>query len=341
MHFVAKDVTPTKPTKSLQGIPLLLTPDGSFENAATDKALSDWIQQAYQEDKQLGINRDWIPFVPLYIPDTPEGRNFYNLAKAIGEQIQLIVEVENYNQACWLKRMQYYWQARGVLLAYKLFGVIPNPLEAGGILFKHLPTINLEDLQRETELDLTLYRLIQQGESYIKNQAAARGRSYPFNNPTELFLETLCQQFVTHWLLGPLSQEYQWLSKHEQEENFSAGSHLLSQNPWLGGSTQPSKSLFPRPRRLPYPEAQQQYVQHLEKEGWSGFLLLIFREYDCWGSLAPLWQDYLKARKDAKDLFIDQVLWRNRQPYLRGSTCQIRRIEARIDPQGYIYWVWA
>ncbi len=102
---------------------------------------------------------------------------------------------ENHNQACWTKTNQYYWQARGLVFAHRLFGVIPDPLRKGGVLERYLPETSLENLRLSSNLDLARYRLLLKGEPYIKTWAAAEGISYPFKSPLELFLQTLKDEF--------------------------------------------------------------------------------------------------------------------------------------------------
>lgn len=134
--------------KALQELPLILTPEHLFNTPREirrrlDKiksALDIWISRAKEDDELLRIERRWIPFVEIYIPNTSEGNRFFTIAKAIGE-IPMVAGVipRNQNQGYWLKTLHYFYQARGVLFAYKLLGVIPNPLDSQGLFNEYLP----------------------------------------------------------------------------------------------------------------------------------------------------------------------------------------------------------
>lgn len=347
--LLENSLIPREITKSLLEIPLILLTDALPQNPAIiNQALDAWMKQAQESDKQLKFKRPYIPYAAVYIPDTPNSLDFFNLAKAIGEIAYPYLTPDNHNQAGWMKTMHYYWQAQGVLLAYKIFGVIPNPVAPNGVLSRYLPDTSVKNLKLSTEIHLACYHLIHQGESQIKAWAAAEGKPYNFSTPTDLFLEILQQEFSTHLLLCPLSLETQWLDKHTQRENLSARIRLLAKNPW--SEKKHKKRKFPeiqpkvsalRPRSLSYQEAEGQYLKFLKQSDWYGGWLLALREHDPWGPLAPLWENYLQALRAGKDLFIDEFDWRAGHPYKAYSTSRSCPVEAGFDSEGHICWFWS
>jgi hypothetical protein len=336
-------------SKCLLEIALIQLADISRLNpAATNITLDGWMAKAKASDKQLGIIRDTIPFAAVYIPDTPNSLDFFNLALAIGEIPLLQVAPENHNQACWTKTNQYYWQARGLVFAHRLFGVIPDPLGKGGILSCYLPETSLKNLRLSSNLDLARYHLLLKGEPYIKTWAAAEGISYPFKSPLELFLQTLKDDFQILLLLGPLNLYPEPLSKRSQRSNLNTRLRLLSDKEWderdalegIPASPKRKKRVSPEKLRLPYKLAKRQYVRTLKKLGWNGYWLLALLKSRNQEPLKTLFKAYLAAFRAGKELFIPDFEWIDGQPYQAKHTSQ-RRAEAEIDRDGYIRWYWA
>lgn len=331
-------------------IPLLLTADISTQSSAdTNLTLDAWMAGARSKDEQLGIERNRIPYAAVYIPDTPQSPDFFNLAKAIGEVAQPETAPENHNQACWLKTMHYYWQAKGVVLAHKLFGVIPDPLDPGGIFQRYLPTTSVQNLRLETEIELACYRLLCEGEPQIRAWAAAKGLSYPFNTPLDLLLEVLKDQFQILVLLGPLSLDYQPLDKRTQRSHLSERIKLLTDKDWdepdpiqiSPTSPKRKKHLPPQKQRQRYEVTRGEYLKTLMQIGWYGYWLLALLKPKDQAALKPLFQAYLAALRAGKDLFIPDLDWVGGQAYKAKQTSRTSRVEAEIDKDGYIRWHWA
>jgi hypothetical protein len=123
---------------ALLELPLILVPEHLLHvseefrqhSAVAISALNRWMTRAKEEDLRLNIERPWIPTAEIYIPHTLMGKRFFKIAKAIGKiPSTLKIVPKNQNQAYWLLTMRYFWQARGVLFAHKLLGVISNPIE--------------------------------------------------------------------------------------------------------------------------------------------------------------------------------------------------------------------
>ncbi len=340
---------PREASKCLLEIPLIQLADIPLKNpAATNIILDAWMTQARAADKQLGIIRDRIPFAAVYIPDTPNSIDFFNLAKNIGQIPKPQVAPENYNQACWMKTIEYYWQARGLVFAHRVFGVIPDPLAERGILSRYLPETSLKNLRLCSDIDLACYRLLLSGEPYIKTWAAANDISYPFKTPLELFLQTLKDEFQIFLLLGPLNLNHEPLDKKSQSYNVNARIRLLSDKEWddpdplQGIPTSPKrkKRVSLEKRRPPYSIAKREYVRTLKQMDWYGYWLLALLKYKKQEPFKPLFNAYLAAFRAGKELCIRDFEWIDGQPYQAKQTSQ-RQAQAEIDTDGYIRWVWA
>lgn len=336
-------------SKCLLEIPLIQLADISLLNpAATNITLDGWMAKAKAIDQQLGIIRDRIPFAAVYIPSAPNSSDFFSLALAIGEIPISPMAPENFNQACWIKTNQYYWQARGLVFAHRLFGVIPDPLAEGGVLNRYLPETSLHNLRLNIDYDLARYRLLLEGEPYIKTWAATNGISYPFKSPLELFLETLKDGFQILLLLGPLNLYHEPLSKRTQRYNLNARIRLLNNKEWddldllkgIPASPKRKKRISPEKLRPSYTVAKRQYARTLKKMGWNGYWILALLKHKNQEPIKSLFKDYLAAFRAGSELFIPDFEWIDGQPSQAHHTSQ-RRAEAKIDRDGYIRWYWA
>jgi hypothetical protein len=293
--------------------------------------------RAKEEDLRLNIERPLIPTAEIYIPDTLRGKRFFKIAKAIGKiPSTLNIVPKNQNQAYWLLTMRYFWQARGVLFAHKLLGVIPNPIEEQGVLFRYLPSTSLKNLELITNIDLACFKLLVKGKPYIRNWAATQEIHYPFKSSMELFLKIQRQSFLMSWKVGPCDSELDWLSNAQQRDNISARIRLLEKKPWLE----------PAAMRQPYSDMEQAYLDFLQKVGWYGYWLLALRDHFDEEQfeeklLSGHWQDYSNALRAGKELFVSEFDWRGGQPYKTKTTSKVQPVEGFIDLLGYLHWVWA
>ena len=329
---------------ALLELPLILVPEHLLhvpeefrqQKAVVISALNLWMTRAKEEDLRLNIEQPWIPKAEIYIPNTLLGKRFFKIAKAIGKiPSTLNIVPKNQNQAYWLLTMRYFWQARGVLFAHKLLGVIPNPIEEQGVLSRYLPDTSIKNLELITNIDLACFKLLVRGGRYIREWAAAEGIPYPFNSPMELFLEIEKQSFLMVWQLSPGDSELDWLSKAQQRDNISARIRLLEKNPWLESAAM----------RQPYSEMEQGYLDFLRRVGWYGYWLLVLRghfdeEQFKEKLLSGHWQDYINALKAGKELFVSEFDWRGGRPHKTRITSKVQRVEGFIDSQKYIQWRW-
>ncbi len=320
---------------------LLQEPEESWQHSPdVIAALNKWMTKATLDDLQLSFERPWIPKAEIYIPNTPKGKNFFKLANVIGKIIPSVnIIPKNQNQAYWLKTLQYYWQARGVLLAYKLFGVIPNPIEEQGVLWRYLPKKLLLDLDLLTNLDYFQIKLLRREEQYIREWAAKEKIPYPFNNLLELFVESKKQSFLMLWQIGPMNSEPNWLPKAQQKSNISKLIRLLGKKPGL-----PENPLRPSDEQMK--QDHQDYLEYLKNADWGDkWLLPLLERFDeeqfTEKQLSRNFQHYINALKAGKELYVLEFEWRGGQPYKTRATNKVERIEGFIDPLGYILWRWA
>jgi hypothetical protein len=177
---------------------LMLFPDEARQRSTiVQSALSVWEEHVREDDLRFGFEeRCWIPRIEIYIPDTPDGKKFFKIAKAIGDiPMQSNILPKNQEQAYWLKTLHYFYQARGVLFAYKLLGKIPDPIGAEGVFKQHFSESIIRNLNLITEVDIAEYKLIIEGESYFKAWILRRQEDYPFKHPFQLLLKIQKQAF--------------------------------------------------------------------------------------------------------------------------------------------------
>lgn len=223
------------------------------------------------------------------------------------------------------------------------FLVSVEKFRSRGIFCRYLPYPSVRNLIRSAETNLARYRLIETGFSLIKTKAEAEKRCFAFNNPSELFLEVLKEEFETGWFLGPLDTDHQWQTKHIQRENIRARIRILKDQDWYNDSQVESQSEL-RPRKLSYDEAKKQYLDYLKESDWSGYWLYVLYEQNIShvnSQVDSLWTNYLDAFSKGQKTFIHDLDWRNGEAYKSYTTSKSRRVNAQFDGQGYIHWVWA
>lgn len=329
-----------KPLRTLQELPLILVSPGALSSplkawigsSAVQVPLQTWLEQAHLEDERLRIERRLIPHTPIFLPRTPEGKQFFQLAKAIAD-IPLNADVvpKDQNQGLWFKTLHYYWQAKGVVLAHRLLGVISDPLGKDGVLTDRLSDRNLEYLQHSSETEIACFQLLRQGEGYIQRWAKQHQRAYSFATPVDLLLQLLREDFWLSWQLGPDNPEKAALSKAKQREFLAALVRLLKQSPWLEGTGQ----------RSDYSIAEQEYLQYLDQAGWNGYWILALRPYQFESQLEPLWNAYVRSLAEGREQCVNTLDWLNGKPWYRPMSNAHRPVEGRLDSLGYIYWVQA
>lgn len=323
--------------KALQELPLVLVPPYVLNSKAEDwqtmptiqSAIQAWLNEAHQDDERLCIERRLIPHTPIYIPDTPEGQQFFQLAKAIADiPLNAPIVPKNQNQGLWFKTLHYYWQARGVVIAQRLLRVIPDPLGETCALQNRLSTKNLDYLHLSSTVDIACFQLLTHGELYIKQWANENQISYSFETPRDLLLKLLSEDFLISWQLGPDNQEQEAISKAQQRDNVAIRVRLLKQFPWLADTG----------KRPEYGVTEQEYLQYLRQAGWSGYWILALRPYRHDQQIEPHWEAYVQALGAGKELAVATLDWFNGQPFHRPMSNPYQAVEATLDLLGYIHW---
>ncbi|MBD2207553.1 hypothetical protein H6G33_35040 [Calothrix sp. FACHB-1219] len=335
-----------KAPKALQELPLILIPENLLSLSVEMKqhpfiqtAIQKWLDTARKNDELLRIKRRWIPHLPIYIPDTLKGQEFFKIAKAIGE-IPLTASVlpKNQNQFYWLKTLHYFWQARGVVIAQQLLGLIQDPFAEGGVLVDDLPESSINNLKMTREIDIACYQILLKGEKYIKQWAKKNKINYGFSHPLELFIDILKQDFLYIWHLGPYNQDWEWVTKRMQRDNIATRAYLLKEAIWQESSLDNAY----------YSKKKEEYLKYLQEAGWNAYWLLAMRSqitsrYN--KHLEPYLEKYLNAFTKGKELFVDEFDWRSGEPYKKRETNgkitnSPRKVKGTIDEWGHIVWVW-
>lgn len=325
-------------SRSLQELPLILVPpvllsswqEPRLSTLAIQSAVQTWLEAARLDDERLRIERQLIPHTPIYIPNTPQGQQFFQLAKAIADiPLKAAIVPKNQNQGYWFKTLHYYWQAKGVVLAQRLLGVIADPLGEDGVLNKRLSNQNLESLRLSSQIEIACFHLLLQGEPYIREWVKQNGVAYPFETTLDLLLELLHEEFLVTWQLGPDNPEKEVLSKANQRDHVGVRVRLLNQSPWLKGTG----------NRQDYNITERDYLQYLHHAGWSGYWILALRPHQYDASIEPLWAAYVQAVGEGKDLIVDLLDWRKGEAFHRPVSNAHHSVEATLDCLGYIHWI--
>lgn len=342
--------------KTLLEMPLVLIPEPLFQTArefrrgipCVQSILDRWLEGAKEDDQCLRIERRWIPHAEIYIPDTDEGKEFFKVANAFGHiPIDAGIVPRNQNQGYWLKTLHYLYQAKGILFAYKLLGVIPNPTDKEGLFTQHLSPRNIHNLERITDVAIAQYDLIRQGERFVKQRAAEHRIPYPFDNLLDLVIEIEKQSFLEAWEQGPNSKESAWITIENQQDNLAVHIRLLKQSPWLD---QRDKRIT-RNKRGTYRSTEAEYLKFLEHHGWYGHVILALRLHQAW-ELADPRKKYTDFLTQGKAAYIDDFYWQGGEPYRDRETIandpsikpqktrRRQRVEGTTNLLGYILWCW-
>ncbi|BAY33714.1 hypothetical protein NIES2107_56150 [Nostoc carneum NIES-2107] len=334
-------------SKALQELPLILIPEHLLslplemkqQHLFIQEAIQKWLDIAKIDDERLRIERRWIPHIPIYIPNTPEGQEFFKIAKAIGDiPLTLSVIPKNQNQGYWLKTLHYFWQARGLAIAHQLIGLMQDPLEEGGILSYNIPETTIKNLQLTREIDIACYQILLKGEKNIKRWARKNKINYAFSHPLELFIEILKQDFLDAWHLGPSNQDSEWITKKMQRDNIATRAYLLKEAIWQESSLDNAY----------YSKKKGEYLKYLQEAGWNAYWLLAMRSqitsrYN--KHLEQYLENYLSAFEQGKELFVDEFDWRRGEPYKKREkngkiTNSPGKVKGTVNDWGYIVWCW-
>ncbi|WP_375470161.1 hypothetical protein [uncultured Nostoc sp.] len=333
--------------KALQELSLILIPEHFLplsvemkqQHPFIQQAIQEWLNVARKDDERLRIERRLIPHIPVYIPNTLKGQQFFKIAKTIGD-IPLTASVvpKNPNQGYWLKTQHYFWQARGVTIAQQLLGLMQDPLVEGGVLVDRLPYTTINNLKLSKEIDIACFRILVRGQRNIKLWATENKINYQFSKPLELFIEILKQDFLVAWHLGPYNQNSEWITKKTQRDNIATRTYLLKEGIWQESSIDNAY----------YSKKKEEYLKYLQEAGWNTYWILAMRSQIAARHnkhLEPYLEDYLSAFIRGKELFVDEFDWRSGQPYKKREkngkiTNSPRKVEGTVNLLGFILWCW-
>src|SRR6476469_3870374 len=184
-------------------------------------SLQSQLRKIIAQDRVLGIQRAQIPILLIELPINPKSISFEKLADAIWSVAACRhIAPETSQQAIWMRGVQHYWKAKGIALANKIYKLIPDPAQVGGVFTKTLSARALANVKLDVEADLTWYNLLKAGEPNIKAWAEEQKIPYPFTNFEQLFIETLKEGFeisLSEEAFAPSSNS--WSRKQERDHH--------------------------------------------------------------------------------------------------------------------------
>ena len=295
--------------------------------------LQNCLERSRQEDELYRVERRFIPHVPIYLPDNPKGRQFVRIAQAIASiPNELNAIPKNEAQGYWLRTIRQFWQARGVVLAYKLTGIIPNPIGKGGVLYPHLSESIAQEIHLLTEIDLALFKLLVRGQRIIKRWSLRHYKQYPFQQPLDLFLEIFSESLQYYWESRPMNIGSIWETRQDQRAEIKDQIFVLEEMIWV---EQP----FGKSDRLK--RKCQDYIDYLQQAGWSGRWILALRSHPSvpyHPHFDTAIYEWVKAIQHGQDLFVDLINWRGGQPYQKVSTNNPKLLKKYQALLGNLLW---
>jgi len=295
-------------------------------------------EEARRKDQALGIQRAQIPTLFIELPDVPEHIDFQRLANAIGRVATCEhIAPETPQQGAWLRCVQFYWEAKAIVFANKIYKLILDPVQPGRPVQKILPPKALENLKLDVEADLAWYNLLKAGESEIKAWSTkiesmgskavwAKDIHYRFENFEQLFIETLRVDFEMSLMEGTFAPLPQGWNRKQERDHYRRWLKFLSDQ--FNGQ----------------PE-EETYITILQSMGWKGYALLALRGKKNYKPFDKLWQVYLKKHRPLLKFLDSQLYWLNGVPSQSKQKLE-RRIKSRkpiqaiVTDDGYLDWRW-
>jgi hypothetical protein len=286
-------------------------------------------------ETKLGVNRE-INIVYTWLPDNEAGDLAAKLVDSINATIlKPSVLPDNEAQRAWILSRQRFWSARGLMLAFRLFGVIPDPTQRGGIIYEDFRPEDIAELKLMTDIDYAIYQLLVVGDTLIQNLAASEGQDYPFDSPLDLFIEIL--RTAIHRGLtedSPWDPEPAWripvIPESPHKKTKDPGPEKIIRNMYRrfikflqgGFDGEPEEKTF---------------VEAARKMGWSGYWILALRSHKHIRPVKKPWKDYISILREAGSVYLSQanVRWINGKPFLMRRNKRVP-IELYIDAWGRV-----
>jgi hypothetical protein len=294
-------------------------------------------RKAADKDRRLGIKRKLPPQKMIVLPDTEAGKEAYEFGKGI-EDFSFDVAPENDEQRFWMLYIQQYLQQINIMLMFKIFNVIPDPTQGHGVL-SDLPAHEKEWLRLSTNINKALWDLIVKGEEMIQEFATAKGKQYPFNSHTELFIEILREMFYSQlWDRGPFDPVPSWEGKEYDTAKYSRKTSLGVPKKYNRGGLKKFDRdehrrwlKFLRGGYFSEPAVEQEYFDMLGNNGWNGLSLLALWHKRDTKPLKKLWKDYVAARREGTPLAIETFYWEDGKLYMVTKKKQKSQVKWHMD----------
>lgn len=304
-----------------------LDQQGNLVTLTLRQALARKRQEATEQDKALGIQRQQIPVFFINLPDVPERVDFQNLAKEIRRIAACdYIVPETPEQGAWLRCNQLYWEAKAIVLANKIYKLIPDPTQPGQHVSEMLPARGLENLKLEVEADLALFDLLKAGEAEVKAWAEAQKIPYSFTSSEELFVSTLKSDFESNVTDEAFAPPLEGWSRKQARDHHRGWLKFLGDH--FDGEPK-----------------EKEYEARLLSMGWKGYVLLALRSKKREKPFDKLWKSYLNRQRFLCKFLDSRLEWKNDLPY-QSVTVKGRRtrtqnpIQGITTDEGYFDWQW-
>jgi|GEM_PF-3206262 len=279
------------------------------------EAVTCWEARAREDDLCLHIERRWIPHQCVFLPDTEAGQEFQEVAEAIAHlPMHANVRPKNQNQAYWLKTQHYLYQARGLLVANQLFGLLAGNNHPRNLLQGSVGIEETRKIEQLAAADTALYTLTQAVVPELGDTPSCSAANQE-NLGLRLFVEIQEQAFIHNWNAGPANKEYTWTSLQAQEDWHLKHVRFLKK---LGEQSQ----LLPR---------EAQYRDAIAETGRYWEVLNAALSSDSW-PVKDSYEQYVKALAAAKSVCISDINWHQEQPYKLERKHEREMLTPRLRP---------
>lgn len=300
----------------------ILDPKGKFIQVTLKEALAIKQRQELAKDKALGIKRKHIPLNSILLPDRPESADFCKLNHAIINIAKFDLVPQTKEQGQWMRCVELYYEAKSILLPYKIFNLIEDPTKRGGLVYQMLPPLARGNLILETDAEKSFYELLKIGETDIRSWAVGEGINFPFQNFQELFIHILQQRFKRDLQEPILDFAPPELDKRTRRLHYRQWLKFLD-------GLHESK------------EVQARYREVLMEMGWEGYpFLALLSQRSRSKEFNKLWRTFIKTQRALVPLIDSTLHWKNNIPHQRTKTSQKAAMRGVVTENGYIDWVW-
>ncbi len=267
-----------------------------YWHIAQQVAVDCWYTQAKEYDAQLNINRRWIPYKCVFLPDTEAGRKFQDLAQSIGQvPMQAGIKPKNQNQGYWLKTLHHIYQAKGLLIANNIFSLLSGDNHPRKLLQDSVGHRETRKFEQLAAADAALYRLIQ---AVAPSLELASSSANDERLVIQLLVDIQQQTFIDDWNAGPANSRSTWIP-------------LKAQTDWQVKLTHFLKKLIDKAKLLP---REKEYLEELARTGTYWDILNAAISSDQ-ADIEESYEHYVKAFVAGKPACIHDISWHRGQPH--------------------------